>query len=332
MRVNSGKYKGRLILPPKNDNVRPTTDKVKEAIFGVLSRETEGAVVVDLFAGSGALGIEALSRGAKKVFFCDASSESVELLKKNTAFLEEGSFEILRGDYTDCLARLAGRGIQADIVLCDPPYGKGIPELALSAISEKNILVKNGVVCVEREIYDMPARKNFAYVSEKTYGKTSLDFYRNETKCAVTGTFDPFTLGHRFVVDKALADYDFCYVVMLQNEEKQARYSVKNRLRMIELSLKDVKKRVRIEFSEGWTVDYCKENGIDVIYRGVRNESDATYEKEMAEYNRVHGDVRTVLVQAENEISSSLVKQKFDAGESVLGLVDEDVIGLMRKR
>lgn len=332
MRVNSGKYKGRLILPPKNDNVRPTTDKVREAIFGVLRDETENAVVVDLFAGSGALGIEALSRGAKKVYFCDASNESIALLKQNVAFLEEGSFEILRGDYNDCLARLAGRNIQADIILCDPPYGKGIPEQALSAIKEKGVLAKNGMVVVERETFDLPARKSFAYVSSKEYGKTALDFYRNQKKCAVTGTFDPFTLGHKYVVEKALEQNDFCYVVMLNNEEKQARYSVKNRLRMIELTLKAYKRRIRVEYSEGMTADYCKENGIETIYRGVRNETDRAYEKVMADYNREHGGVETVLVPAKNEISSSDVKKKFDAGESVYGMVDDDVVGLMRKR
>lgn len=332
MRVNSGKYKGRLVLPPKGNGIRPTTDKVKEAVFGVLGDEIENAVVVDLFAGSGSLGIEALSRGAKKVYFCDGGSEAIALLKTNTSFLEKDSFEILRGDYADCVNRLVGRGIEADIVLCDPPYGKGIPELALSVIESKGLLKESGIAVVERETFDAPAKKSFAFVASKEYGKTALDFYKNVSKCAVTGTFDPFTIGHKFLVEKALEKFGFCYVVMLNNEEKKARYSVNNRLRMIDLTLKAYKKRVRVDYYDGMTTDYCAENGIKTIIRGVRDEKDRAYEEDMAKYNETHGGVKTEFLEAENTISSTEVKKIFDEGGSVLGMVDDDVVGLLRKR
>lgn len=332
MRVISGIYKSRRILPPINDNVRPTTDKVKEAIFDTLQQETKDAVVIDLFAGSGALGIEALSRGAKKAYFCDASNQSVELLKKNVSFLEKGTYEILKGDYTDCLRRLQTHGVKADVILCDPPYGKGLPQKAIADIYDKGILSDNGVIVVEREVFDEPQREFYAYVGEKTFGKTCLDIYRNVTKCAVTGSFDPFTLGHRFVVEQALGKFDFVYVVMLVNEEKEARYSVETRKRMIELSLKEYKKRIRIDYFTGMTVDYCAQNGIQYIYRGARNERDEAYEKEMAKYNSEHGDVETIIVHADNEISSTFVKRLFDEGKPVGEYVADGVDGLMKKR
>ena len=332
MRVISGKYKGRKIQPPINDNIRPTSDKVKEALFAVLQNDVNKAVVIDLFAGTGGLGIEALSRGAEKVYFCDGGAEAIELIKKNAAFLEKESYEILRGAYEDCLRRLATRGVKADIVLCDPPYGKGIPEAALKEIDGLGIVKDGGIVAVERKTTDKAQREHFAYVSEKIFGETSLDFYRNITKCAVTGTFDPFTLGHKFVVEKALEKYGFCYVAMLVNENKKARYSVGTRIRMAELSLTEYRRRIRIDYYEGMATDYCRENGIKVIYRGYRNDADKKYEDEMAGYNYAHGKVETVIVKAENEISSSRVKEAYDKGESVAEYVSADVTGLMRRR
>ena len=154
MRVIAGIYKGRKILSPENNNVRPTTDKVKEAIFDFLGFAVRDAVTVDLFAGTGALGIEALSRGAAYAYFCDGAASSIELLKQNTSFLTKGSYDILRGDYGDCLRRLANKGVKANIVLCDPPYGKKLPEKVLDAIYESGILAENGIVLVEREVYD----------------------------------------------------------------------------------------------------------------------------------------------------------------------------------
>ncbi len=332
MRVISGKYRGRRILPPMTNTVRPTTDKVKEAIFGILQTEIEDAVVIDLFAGTGALGVEALSRGAKKVYFCDGAASSIDLIKQNTSFVEEGTYEILRGAFEDCLRRLSTRGVKANIVLCDPPYGKRIPEKALCEIEKSGVLCRGGIVLVERKTEDRQEKKYFALVNEKTYGEVAVDVYKDVTKCAVTGTFDPFTLGHRFVVEKALEKYDFCHVVILVNENKQARYSVETRKRMIALGLSEYKNRIKIDFYGGLTVDYCRENGIQCIYRGYRNETDEKYEKEMAEYNYKHGGIETVIVKAENEISSTKAKEVFDKGEDVTQYVNEDVARLMRKR
>ena len=331
MRVISGKYRGRKILPPINNNVRPTYDKVKEAMFALLTHCIDDATVIDLFAGTGNLGIEALSRGARKVYFCDNSGMSLELIKKNTEYCSENEKEILRGDFSDVIKRLSILGVQADIILCDPPYGKDMHEKALKEIYESGILKSGGTIIVERKQSDKQIKKYFTLVNEKNYGEICLDVYKNITKCAVTGTFDPFTVGHKYVVEKALEIFDFVHIAMLVNENKQTRYSVEVRKRMIELSLVEYKKRIRIDYYEGMAIDYANENGIKMLIRGYRDSQDKKYEEEMALYNKEHGDVDTVFIKGENTVSSSEVKKVFDNGEDVSGYVCDDVERLMRR-
>lgn len=319
-------------MPPVSENVRPTADKVKEAVFGILQTEIAGAVVIDLFAGTGGLGVEALSRGAKKVFFCDVSKSSLEVVKKNTSFCNPREYEIMRGDFADCVSRLSADGVKADVIICDPPYGKDLNIAALDAIGKSGLLRAGGTVLCERRDTDKAARKYFAYVSSRNYGGIVLDVYKNITKCAVTGSFDPFTKGHRFVVENALSKYGFAYVVMLVNPDKEMRYRLETRLRMAELSLKEYKKRVKIESYGGMTTDYCAENGIDTVYRGYRNEKDAEYENKMAEYNKSRGGIDTVIIKSENEISSAAVKDIYDKGGDVSALVSEDIVGLLSHR
>ena len=333
MRVNSGKYKEKWVEPPQyNDYIRPTTDKVKEALFGILQSDIEDAVVVDLFSGTGNLGIEALSRGAKKVYFCDAARDSINLIRKNVSFIDDNDYEIVRGDFKDCLTKLATRGIKVDIIICDPPYGKGLNIEALQAIEDSGILKKDGIVVIERGQDDVSARKNFSFISTREYGKIYLDIYRNCSKCAITGSFDPFTNGHKFLVEKALEKFDFVYIVNLINEEKTPRYTEKTRRRIIELSVKEYKHQVRIDFYKGFTYEYCLENGINTIVRGYRNDKDLAYEEDMAKYNKEHGNIETILIKAETDVSSTLVKEKIEKGEDVTNLVNEDIVGLLKKR
>ena len=115
------------------------------------------------------------------------------------------------------------------------------------------------------------------------------------------------------------------------NPDKEATYSVEKREKLIRMSLGEYKKRIRIEFYDGMTVDYCKMRGIKYIIRGVRNEKDAAYEKEMAEYNKKHGDVETVIFEAERkDISSTEVKRRVKDGLSIEDMVNDNVISLLR--
>lgn len=332
MRVISGKYKGRRLIAPENYDIRPTTDKVKESIFSTVQQEVDDGVVLDLFSGTGALGIEALSRGAKKVYFCDCNSKSLDLLVKNLSFCDKKEYELYKGDYTDCLRLLASRGVKCDVILCDPPYASGLTVKAMEKIEKSGLLKEDGVLISERLTEkgetDSPA---FVCTDTKKFGKVSYDVFRNYKKCVLTGTFDPFTEGHAFLARKALEKFDFLYICILVNPDKEAKYSVEAREKFIRLSLREYKKRVRIEFFDGMTVEYCKKRGIKYIIRGVRNEKDAAYEKEMAEFNKKHGEVETIIFDAErSEISSSEVKRRIKEGIDVEGLVNDDVISLLK--
>ena len=332
MRVISGKYKGRRLVAPENYDIRPTTDKVKESIFSTVQQEVDGGVVLDLFSGTGALGIEALSRGAKKVYFCDCSPKSLDLLVKNLSFCDKKEYELYKGDYADCIRLLTSRGVKCDVILCDPPYASGLTAKAMEKI-EKGGLLKEGGVLISERLTDNGETPSPCYVctDTKKFGKVSYDVFRNYKKCVLTGTFDPFTEGHAFLVKKALEKFDFVYICILVNPDKEATYSVEKREKLIRMSLGEYKKRIRIEFYDGMTIDYCKMRGIKYIIRGVRNEKDAAYEKEMAEYNKKHGDVETVIFEAERkDISSTEVKRRVKDGLSIEDMVNDNVISLLR--
>ncbi len=331
MRVIAGKYRGRKLNSPVNNDVRPTTDKVKEAIYNILQGEVEDSLVLDMFAGSGGLGIEAISRGAKKVFFCDNNSKSLDLLVSNLAFVEKGSYELFKGDYNDCLRLLSSRGTKLDIILCDPPYIKKLGSDVLDKIQKLDLLADGGKIVVERKTSDESIDHDyFTKLSQRRYGETTLEIFSKVSKIAVTGTFDPFTKGHKDLVIKALEDFDLVYVVVLNNPDKKAVYSLDDRLEMIKLSLAEFGDRVIVDYYDGLTVDYCNKNGIKYILRGIRDDRDFAYEREMAKYNQENGGIETLFMNALNNISSTKVRENVLKEESVTDLVEEEIIPILR--
>ena len=178
MRVIAGQYKGRKLESPENYDIRPTTDKAKEALFSILYNDTPGARVLDLFAGTGGLGIEALSRGASECIFVDHSRQSAGLVKRNLAgcgVKEEA--RVLQGDYRKVLAGLTG---SFDIILMDPPYNKGLLEDAFHLIREHGLLAPDGViVCEHRREEVLPEEiDGFVREKERRYGIVKLSIYR----------------------------------------------------------------------------------------------------------------------------------------------------------
>lgn len=177
MRVIAGDFKGRKLETPFDDRVRPTSDKVKEALFSILMNETGDAVVCDLFAGTGSLGIEALSRGAKRCYFADAASSSIKLVKTNVKKCEaENMSVIIHGDYLNALGRIKEK---VDIFLLDPPYGNGLEIEAIKEIENRDLLAKDGVIVVEHHKDDkMPETiGKFTMYKEKKYGRIVLSLY-----------------------------------------------------------------------------------------------------------------------------------------------------------
>ena len=179
MRVIAGKLKGRKLLSPKGNDVRPTTDKVKEAVFDILYQYSKpDYVAVDLFAGSGGMGIEAISRGASKVYFSDNSSESLRLVKQNLDICGVGDQAILlSGEFIRNISRIKEK---ADVYFIDPPYAEGYILPALKAIDETDHIAEDGIAVCEHSYRDeMPDNIfGFTKVKSRKYGSISLTFYQ----------------------------------------------------------------------------------------------------------------------------------------------------------
>lgn len=174
MRIISGKYRGLKLADFDGDAVRPTADRVKESLFNILMGKVAGADVLDLFCGSGNLGIECLSRGAASVHFNDASATSIGILKKNLIRLkDEPTCKVTNLDFSVCLAR-AGR---FDLIFIDPPYRLEAGVQALKIIEEKSLLNDGGVAVLERDRSFSGEINGLNVTDERKYGKTYLTFF-----------------------------------------------------------------------------------------------------------------------------------------------------------
>ena len=181
MRVTTGTARGRnLAAPPDSNITRPTSDMTKQAIFNIIQFEVEGAVVADLYAGSGQLGIEALSRGAARATFVDARREAAALVRENVRRARvEALSEIVQADYLEFLSRSRGA---FDLIFLDPPYAEVFLENALKRISEIDILSDGGIIICERPT-DKAHPGRFSGLScgkDCRYGKTLITRYRKE--------------------------------------------------------------------------------------------------------------------------------------------------------
>lgn len=178
MRIIGGKYRSRVLAGFTGDDVRPTSDRAREALFNMLATKMYGARVLDLFSGSGALGIESLSRGAKEAVFNDNSKESLAILKKNLNALkiEIGKeAKIFHYDYSVFLDTAQG---QFDCIFIDPPYRFEYGAKALEKIARLKLLAENGVVVYERDRPFVGEIDGLEKYDERKYGKAYLTFFK----------------------------------------------------------------------------------------------------------------------------------------------------------
>lgn len=178
MRIISGKYRGKKLLSPKDERVRPTTDMVKENVFNLLPRDFQGLTFLDLFAGSGAIGIEAISRGARRVVFVDRDRESMEYVRRNLELIGEKA-ETMTSDYLSAITKL--KGSKFDIIYIDAPYNMMIIDEVLTAIKANALLSENGLV-----VYESLAKTNqksgltdYELLKSRKYGSVIIDIYRS---------------------------------------------------------------------------------------------------------------------------------------------------------
>ena len=178
MRITGGQFRGRALAEPPDDRVRPTSDKVRQAIFNILAHNDfgfalDGAKVVDLFAGTGALGLEALSRGAAYCMFVDDSAESRALIRRNVETLNlTGASKIWRRDARDLGPLGAGAGGPFDLAFLDAPYRKDLTAPALASL--RGWLGDGAVVVAETGAEEALAAEGYALLDTRSYGETQV--------------------------------------------------------------------------------------------------------------------------------------------------------------
>lgn len=328
MRVISGKYRGKRLNSPLNDDVRPTSDKVKESIFNVIQFDIDGSRFLDLFSGSGSMGIEALSRGAKEVLFADNSKESIKLINSNLKGLQD-NFKVLARDYRDVLYSADGKW---DFIFVDPPYKTDYIKEICTIIKDRKLLADDGYIIYEhsqdKKVGDLP--EGFCIAKQKQFGIVVVDYIsKSRGKTAIAGSYDPITKGHLDILDKALEDYDEVTILLAHNEEKQYLFSLEERKEFCSLAVEKYL-NVKVDICDGFVYEYCKNHGIDTVFRGVRDEKDLAYEKDMANFNEAHG-LKTIFVESIRPISSSLVREGLKNGSDIKKYLPQEAVRAVLK-
>ncbi len=184
MRVISGKIKGRRVKAPKSRLLRPTADRVKEALFNILPHDLSGLKVLDLFAGTGNLSIEALSRGAKESLLVDASRQSGKTIRDNlTALGLSAMSKVWIAPVFSSLRLLAQKGKSFDVIFLDPPYEKGWVGRTVKAVAEGGMLQAGGVLIAEHSVREKVEERygSLTLRDQRRYGTTLLSFFRSQS-------------------------------------------------------------------------------------------------------------------------------------------------------
>ena len=176
MRVISGKYKGKNLIGFDIDGTRPTMDRVKESLFGIIQNKVKNSIVLDLFAGSGSLGIEAISNGSSETYFVDNNIELINIIKKNTSGMDE-KIHIIKSDYKSALELLKNSNIKFDIIFLDPPYKLNLINACLEKIIKYNLLNEDGIVVCEYETEKIEPN-SLTLIKDKKYGSKKIKIFK----------------------------------------------------------------------------------------------------------------------------------------------------------
>ena len=181
MRIVAGTARGRTLRAPKNDKIRPTADRVRETIFNLLGQTLPGGEVLDLFAGTGALALEALSRGATRAVLVDNGREAIELCRANASALGfQDRVRVLALPVDRALKKLRSEGAIFDLIFADPPYAALVATHLLEKIVENQLLASGGIACIEHDKRERLADSIGGLVQDdaRRFGDTVVSFYR----------------------------------------------------------------------------------------------------------------------------------------------------------
>jgi len=180
VRILGGESRGRKLLGPKGLRFRPTTGRVKESIFNYLNQKVEGSRFLDLFSGTGALGLEALSRGAKEIYFIEKSSYSINLLSRNIDLCGyKAKTRIFKGDVFEVVKKLGRVNEIFDIILADPPFKEGFHSKILSTVSQSEVLLPKGLLVIEHESHDKDdGHHQLEPIKQKQFGASVVSIYQ----------------------------------------------------------------------------------------------------------------------------------------------------------
>ena len=337
MRIIAGSARG-IRLAPVPQGVRPTSDRVREAIFNSLGQFFNGGEALDLYAGTGALGIEALSRGCVRATFVEKNGKAARVIRQN---LRRAGFEdkgvILRGDVADVLECLLSRRREFNLIFMDPPYR--IPPREIRDVLERLavLLAPGGRVVVESGRTPAQTTETLKGASRR-YGGTVVTFLEpseHTMRIAICpGSFDPITVGHLDVIRRAAGIFDHVIVAVGANLRKTPRLTAKERAQLIE-KVTEPFENVSVEVMESLLTEFARERGARVVVKGLRAVSDFESEFEQAQLNRtLYPEFETVFIMAAAEhsfLSSSAVREIAGYGGDVSGLVPERVLDVVRQ-
>ncbi len=342
MRVIAGQWRARRLLgPPRGAETRPTSDRVREAVFNLLGPRVEGARVLDLFAGTGALGIEALSRGARHATFVESDRGLCQTIETNLENLEAPHelFTLLKRDVRRSSKLFTG---QYDLVFIDPPYGHLLEREVLATLCTSDVLANGAIVVVEhaaREEVTLPpaAAKVLTGADTRNYGDTSVTIYtaavppkpeaapregspsmppsippsippsgaalevRARRVAVYAGSFDPPTNGHVDIIRRAAGLFDLLVVAVAKNPRKSGVFSVEERVELLREVIGG-DARIEVDVIEGLLVDYARRRGAVAVIRGLRAVADFDFEFQMACMNHhLAPGVETVFLMTAQE-------------------------------
>jgi 16S rRNA (guanine(966)-N(2))-methyltransferase RsmD/pantetheine-phosphate adenylyltransferase len=328
LRIVGGKYRSRVLKDFAGNEIRPTADKVKESLFNILS-DVANKSFLDLFAGTGGVGLEALSRGAGKVTFVDVRKESLDLTKQNVKLLGETAQTVL----SDSIEFLKRTKDKYDVIFIDPPYKTDLGIKALEVIADKNLLTDDGIAIFESETPFTGKIKALSFYDERKYGRTYLSFFKNKKPaCVFAGTFDPITNGHIDIVNKAKIDFAKVYVTIMVNPNKTPLFSLEDRLKFLNTIFKN-DEQVVVEYYSGYAAEYVKSKGTTYYVRGFRNEADLVYEQANERLSKaIFPELNTVYVKASKNdrlVSSTAVRDALSSQTGYEKFIPKEILPLI---